>query len=33
VDTDGDGFWEGEEVAAGTDPADPGSHPTKRPFK
>jgi hypothetical protein len=26
-DTDGDGYTDGEEVAAGTNPLDPGSHP------
>jgi hypothetical protein len=29
-DTDGDGFGDGEEVAAGTDPNDPGSMPADR---
>lgn len=27
VDTDGDTFWDGEEVKAGTDPSDADSHP------
>jgi hypothetical protein len=27
VDRDGDGFWDGDERAAHTDPANPGSHP------
>jgi len=31
VDSDGDGFWDGEEVDAGTDPADPQSRPGGSP--
>jgi hypothetical protein len=27
VDRDGDGFWDGDERAAGSDPADPSSTP------
>jgi len=30
-DTDGDGWKDGEEVAAGTDPCDPNSHPNENP--
>jgi hypothetical protein len=29
VDTDGDSYWDGEEVEAGTDPGDADSKPAK----
>ncbi|WP_455220029.1 thrombospondin type 3 repeat-containing protein [Kaarinaea lacus] len=29
VDSDGDSFWDGEEVNANTDPTDPTSFPEK----
>ena len=32
ADSDGDGFDDGEEVAAGTDPNDPGSMPAGAPL-
>jgi hypothetical protein len=32
ADSDGDGFDDGEEVAAGTDPNDPGSFPAGAPL-